>query len=137
MRTPFDVRVTRSTNRSKTFGFGGSLRLDVRIEMLERERHVDVALPDRREQMRRVREAQRARGRVELVVVGLRELAALDLAIENLLPELLGRRLRFALEHLANLVTRAARADVREPIARRLGGRRRDDLDRLRIAQRP
>ena len=61
---------------------------------------------------------------------------AFDFAIQDLLAKLFGRALRLALEHLADLVARATRADVRQPVARRLGGGRRDDLDRLGIAER-
>ena len=45
--------------------------LGVGIEMLDRERDVDVALADRRQQVRRIGETQLARRGVELVVVGL------------------------------------------------------------------
>src|SRR5262249_53440404 len=110
-------------------GFGRLGLVRVGVEVPERERDVDVALPDGGQQVRRVGEAQRLRRGEHLVVVRPREPAPLDLAVEHVLPELLGRRLRFALENLSNLVARAAGADVREPIARRPSSVRRDDLD--------
>src|SRR5262245_41290369 len=105
-------------------------------QVLDRERDIDVSLADRRKKLRRIGEAQLSRRFVELIVVRFRETTPLELPVEHFLTELFGRRLRFTFENLANLVARTARADVCEPVARRLRRRRRDDLDRLRVAQR-
>src|SRR5262245_24598472 len=86
-------------------------------EVLDRERDVDVALADRREQMGRVSEAELSRRRVELIVVWLAQTPPLQLSVEHFLAELFSRRLRLALENLANFVACAPRADVCEPVA--------------------
>ena len=95
-----------------------------------------VALTDRRHQVRRIIQIQRLGDLVEIVLGRSGNAPAPQLALEDLLSDALRGPVLFTLEHLADLVARAPRADVREPVARRLRGRRPDDLDRLRVAQR-
>ena len=52
--------------------------------MLEREPDTDIALADRCEELRDAREAQGARGALELLVIRFREPAPLHFALENL-----------------------------------------------------
>src|SRR5437762_2651035 len=95
--------------------FGRLDLLGLRIDLLQGLRHADVALADRREQMGWAGEREPFRGLLELRFGHAIEPAALDFAFENLLPELFGRRLGLALEHLPDLVPRAPGADVRQP----------------------
>ena len=57
-------------------------------------------------------------------VLGLRQSATLDLAIENVPTELRRRRVLFVLEPLPDLVARAPRPHVSEPVATRPRRRR-------------
>src|SRR5947209_12692497 len=83
-----------------------------------------------------IAEIQRPRRALEGVLTDLRQTPALQLTVENVLAQLRRRELGLLAHHLADLVTRAAGPNMREPIARWFRRRRRDDLDRLRVPER-
>src|SRR6267154_785906 len=71
----------------------------------------------------------------QIGIFRLCQAAALDLAIEYLPTELDRGAVLFNAKALANLVTRPAGPDVRQPIPARFRRRRCDDLHRLRILE--
>ena len=92
------------------------------MQRLQREHDVDVALPDRRHQVRCVVEPELAcAARLQPIVVRLRQTSRRSSRSRISLPELPADVLRLEPQHLADLVARAARAHVREPVATRLG----------------
>src|SRR5690349_7410903 len=78
---------------------------------------------------------ERARHFEELRIFGLREPTPLDLALENLAPQFDRGVVLLDAQPLTDLVTRAPRAHMRQPVTTRLRRRRRDDLDRLGILE--
>src|SRR4051812_42096351 len=71
----------------------------------------------------------------QIAVFRFSEATALDLTIQNLAAELDRSVLLLDAEALPDLVPRASRPNVRQPIPTRLRRRRRYDLDRLGVLQ--
>src|SRR5947207_12701734 len=78
---------------------------------------------------------KRARNFEQCFVVGFVETATANLALENVAPQLRRSLLLLDTKTLPDLVPSSAGANVVEPVARRLGRRRCDDLHRLGILQ--
>src|SRR2546430_4735033 len=97
---------------------GGAVGL--RIQLFQDLGGVDVALPDRGDEMIQVLQVERFGHLQQIGVFGLRQPTPLDLTIEDLASEFDGRRVLFDAQPLPNLVARAPGADMREPIATRL-----------------
>ena len=110
-------------------------RLQFRMQQPKYCGDLHIALTDGRHQVRRVGESQRLGDLAQLFLGRLGDPPPAKLALEDLLSDSLRRLMLLALEHLANLVARAPRANVREPIARGFRCRRPDNLDRLRVPE--
>ena len=103
------------------------------IKLLQYLRHVDVALTDRSDQMVEIGEVEGLGDFQQVAVFGLRQPAALDLAVQDLTTQLDRCSVLLDAEALPDLVTGAAGAHVGQPVPTGFRGRGCDDLHRLRV----
>ena len=106
---------------------------ELRMQRLDHLHHVHIASPDRRDQVRRVLQLQRPRDRQQCVIIRLRQSTTPKLPLDDFASESHGRRALFETQHLADLVSRATRADMGQPIPTGLGVRISQDLDGFRV----